>query len=214
MSIELKVQKNRKEFSLWSSFRLNFNTIRTNYNLKCTKFSSRFCFLQQFPSRFIFLLNQFICWFIFWYKPNVFIVYVVPLLLKSLKSLNKVYITHFILLIHYSLFRYGDQVWFLLGWGVMNRLTLTCVTLIWSHKKMSGNPHHLYCRKLFLSEKDMLHQTMLEITNNYNPSKTTTKINTAKPFPDLQQNSYPGSDLWFIQSTFRSFSLYSWKSLN
>lgn len=112
----------------------------------------------------------------------------------------KVYITHFILLIHYSLFGYGNQVCVLLGWGGVNRLTtLTCVTFIWSHKKMSGIPCNLFCRKLALTEKDMLHQTVLEkatTTNNNNPSKTRTKTNTAKLFPELQQSSYSESDLW------------------
>lgn len=53
---------------------------------------------------------------------------------------------------------------------------------------MSGNPCHLFCRKLVLSEKDMLHQTVLEITtsSNNNPSKTTTKTNNKKE--NLAQN--------------------------
>lgn len=87
----------------------------------------------------------------------MFNLYIVPLLLRSLNLKSRLHILCF----WYSLFCYGDQVCFLLGWGVMNRLA--CVTFIWSHKKMSGNPCHLFCRKLVLPERDMLHQTMLEI---------------------------------------------------
>lgn len=51
---------------------------------------------------------------------------------------------------------------------------------------MSGNPCNLFCRKLALTEKDMLHQTVLEkatTTNNNNPSKTRTKNKHCKTFP-------------------------------
>lgn len=150
----LMVQKKRNEFFLLVSLssRFNFINTRMSYNFKCTKsflpsiISEQIYFLLESVYLLVYALIQAKC------------VYLVHCTIAFREFKIKAYLTHFILLIHYSLFGYGDQVCFLLGWGVMNRLTtLTCVTFIWSHNEMSGNPCNLFCRKLVLTEKNMLH---------------------------------------------------------